>query len=111
MSTLPSSARPSGASCYKKVHFILAYSNPYVQRIMTLFEYICNMQPTRKHGFGCPLGMYMKNICFFARHLLVHAMLEMGPYEKYMFFRKYIRSKKHMFFEKVYMFFEKVYVF
>ena len=87
MSTLPSSARPSGASRYKKV------------------------QPTRKHGFGCPLGMYMKNICFFARHLLVHAMLEMGPYEKYVFFRKYIRSKKHMFFRKVYMFFEKVYMF
>ena len=37
-------------------------------------------------------------------------MFEKGPYEKYMFFRKYIRSKKHMFFEKVYMFFEKVYI-
>ena len=36
---------------------------------------------------------------------------EKGPYETYMFFRKYIRSKKHMFFEKIYMFFEKVYMF
>ena len=41
----------------------------------------------------------------------VSTVYEKGPYEKYMFFRKYIRSKKHMFFEKVYMFFEKVYMF
>ena len=49
-------------------------------------------------------------------------MYEKGPYEKYMFLlfqktyvfwnRKYKRSKKHMFFEKVYnMFFGKVYMF
>ena len=31
--------------------------------------------------------------------------------KKYMFFRKYIRLKKHMFFEKVYMFLKKVYMF
>ena len=32
-----------------------------------------------------------------------------GPYEKYMFFRKYIRSKKHMFFEKAYIFLKSIY--
>ena len=58
-----------------------------------------------------PSGDAHEKHMFFARHLLVHAMFEKGPYEKYMFFRKYIRSKKHMFFEKVYMFFEKVYMF
>ena len=40
-----------------------------------------------------------------------YTVYEKGPYEKYMFFRKYKRSKKHMFFEKVYMFFGKVYMF
>ena len=48
---------------------------------------------------------------FFVRHLLVHAMFEKGPYEKYMLFRKFIRLTKHMFFEKVYMFLKKVYMF
>ena len=55
--------------------------------------------------------LHLVDVMSDTRHLLVHAMLEMGPYEKYMFFRKYIRSKKHMFFRKVYMFFEKVYMF
>ena len=68
-------------------------------------------RPTREHGFGCPLGMHAEKYMFFARHLLVHVVFEKGPYEKYMFFRKYIRSKKHMFFRKVYMFFDKVYIF
>ena len=54
-----------------------------------------------------PSGDAHEKHMFFARHLLVHAMFEKGPYEKYMFFRKYIRSKKHMFFEKVYMFLKK----
>ena len=58
-----------------------------------------------------PYEKYIRKHIFFVRHLLVHAMFEKGPYEKYMLFRKFIRLTKHMFFEKVYMFFKKVYMF
>ena len=59
------------------------------------------------------INTFSKNIYTFlkTRHLLVHAMFEKGPYEKYMLFRKFIRLTKHMFFEKVYMFLKKVYMF
>ena len=58
-----------------------------------------------------PYEKYIRKHIFFVRHLLVHAMFEKGPYEKYMLFRKFIRLTKHMFFEKVYMFLKKVYMF
>ena len=58
-----------------------------------------------------PYEKYIRKHIFFVRHLLVHAMFEKGAYEKYMLFRKFIRLTKHMFFEKVYMFLKKVYMF
>ena len=58
-----------------------------------------------------PYEKYIRKHIFFVRHLLVHAVFEKEPYEKYMLFRKFIRLTKHMFFEKVYMFLKKVYMF
>ena len=58
-----------------------------------------------------PYEKYIRKHIFFVRHLLVHAVFEKEPYEKYMLFRKFIRLTKNMFFEKVYMFLKKVYMF
>ena len=72
--------------------------------------------PCSRVGLSCSIFKNTSATCAYplvsnarARHLLVHATFEKGHYEKYMFFRKYIRSKKHMFFEKVYIFLKSIY--
>ena len=41
------------------------------------------------------------------RNCHLPTVYEKGPYEKHIFFRKYIRSKKHMFLKKYIYFFKK----